>query len=113
MAQLNDLLVLGDTNLQGDVVSQGNVTAPKFIGALQGNADTATALTSNAGSATTPIYFNNGKPTACTHTLAKSVPADAKFTDTVYTLPAATTASFLPLATTSSTSSFRRFLIAF
>jgi hypothetical protein len=30
----------------------GNLTAPKFIGALQGNADTATALTSNAGSAT-------------------------------------------------------------
>ena len=38
------------------------------------------------GSATQPVYFVNGVPTATTYTLAKSVPADAKFTDTTYTL---------------------------
>lgn len=53
-----------------------------LTGALSGNASTATALTSSAGSATHPVYFSGGKPVACTYTLAKSVPADAKFTDT-------------------------------
>ena len=46
--------------------------------------------TKTVGSATQPIYFNAGTPTACTYTLGKSVPSDAKFTDTVYTLPNAT-----------------------
>ena len=50
-----------------------------------GNAAKATALTTSAGSATQPIYFSNGKPAACTYTLGKSVPSDAKFTDTTYT----------------------------
>lgn len=43
------------------------------------------------GSATQPVYWNGSAWTNTTHTLGKSVPADAKFTDTVYTLPAATT----------------------
>ena len=49
---------------------------------VNGNSSTATALTSSAGSATQPIYFSNGKPTACTYTLGASVPSGAKFTDT-------------------------------
>lgn len=49
---------------------------------VNGNASTATALTSSAGSATQPVYFSGGKPVACSYTLGKSVPADAKFTDT-------------------------------
>lgn len=53
-----------------------------YHGGVVGNANTATALTSSAGSSTQPIYFNGGKPVACTYTLSKSVPADAKFTDT-------------------------------
>lgn len=47
-----------------------------------GSADSATKLSSSAGSATQPVYFNDGKPVAITYTLGKSVPADAKFTDT-------------------------------
>lgn len=39
--------------------------ATTFYGALSGNASTATALTSNAGGTTTPIYFTGGKPVAC------------------------------------------------
>lgn len=54
---------------------------------ISGNAATASALTTSAGSATQPIYFSNGKPAACTYTLGKSVPSDAVFTDTVYTHP--------------------------
>ena len=39
-------------------------------------------LDTSAGSATQPAYFSDGKPVACTHTLGKSVPANAVFTDT-------------------------------
>lgn len=41
------------------------------------------------GSATQPVYWNGSAWTNTTYTLGKSVPADAKFTDTVYTLPIA------------------------
>lgn len=50
----------------GNSQFSGNVTAPKFIGALQGNADSATKLTTSAGSSSLPIYFADGKPIACT-----------------------------------------------
>lgn len=44
----------------------GKVIANTFVGALQGNASTATKLTSSAGNAALPIYFSDGKPAACT-----------------------------------------------
>lgn len=47
-----------------------------------GSANSAVKLDSSAGSSTQPVYFSGGKPVACTYTLNKSVPADAKFTDT-------------------------------
>lgn len=50
-----------------------------------GSATSAVKLDSSAGSSTQPIYFSSGKPTACSYTLGKSVPSDAKFTDTTYT----------------------------
>lgn len=49
------------------------------------NATTATKLgTATKGSATQPIYLNEGVPTACTYSLGKSVPSNAVFTDTTY-----------------------------
>lgn len=45
-------------------------------------AGSANKLNANAGSATQPIYFSGGKPTACTFSLGKSVPSNAVFTDT-------------------------------
>lgn len=51
-----------------------------------GSATSAVKLDTSAGSATQPVYFSGGKPTACSYTLGKSVPSDAKFTDTTYTL---------------------------
>ena len=57
---------------------------------------TASRLSNTAaiGSATKPVYFNeNGVPVATTYTLSKSVPSDAKFTDTVYTHPSYTAKS--------------------
>lgn len=47
-----------------------------------GAATSANKLNTDAGSATQPVYFVNGVPTATTYTLSKSVPSDAKFTDT-------------------------------
>ena len=40
--------------------------------------------TATVGGSTQPIYLNNGSPAAIGYTIAKSVPADAKFTDTTY-----------------------------
>ena len=48
-----------------------------------GTVRASTRLYSNVtGSSTQPVYFSNGVPVACTYTLGKSVPSDAKFTDT-------------------------------
>ena len=47
-----------------------------------GAANSANKLNTNAGSATQGVYFKDGVPVAMTCTLGKSVPADAKFTDT-------------------------------
>ena len=72
----------------GDTMT-GDLTAPTFHGNLKGNADTATTATSagkltsgTVGSKTQPIYFKDGVPIITGYTVAKSVPADAKFTDT-------------------------------
>ena len=46
------------------------------------SSDTATQLSSSAGSTTQPVYFSGGKPVACSYTLGKSVPSNAVFTDT-------------------------------
>lgn len=80
------------TNTLSVQPSSGTIRATTFKGALSGNASTAsvaTKLGTSAGSATQPVYFSDGKPVACTYTVNKSVPANAVFTDTVYTLPAA------------------------
>lgn len=47
-----------------------------------GAANSANKLNKNAGSATQGVYFKDGVPVVMTYTLGKSVPADAKFTDT-------------------------------
>ena len=44
----------------------GYVYANTFVGTFNGNASTATKLTSSAGNAALPIYFSDGKPVACT-----------------------------------------------
>ena len=52
-------------------------------GSVGGSANSAVKLdTATAGSTTQPVYFSGGKPVAIGYTIAKSVPADAKFTDT-------------------------------
>lgn len=71
--------------------SKGSATLPVYFNAdgepvacntslavsISGNAATATALTSNAGSSTLPIYFSGGKPAACSTTLGVSITGNA------------------------------------
>ena len=51
-------------------------------GSAGGSANSAVKLDSSAGNANTPVYFSGGKPVALGYTIATSVPANAKFTDT-------------------------------
>lgn len=82
MAQLGDTNIYGNLTVTGTTTSNGN-----FVGNLTGNATTATKLgTATVGGTTTPIYLNAGTPTALSYTIGKSVPANAVFTDTTYTV---------------------------
>jgi hypothetical protein len=78
MANLKDLIVNGSARILGTLYAD-----------LSGNATTATTATklgsATVGNTTTPIYLNGGTPTALGYTLAKSVPANAVFTDHTYT----------------------------
>lgn len=60
-------------------------------GSAGGSANSAVKLDSSAGSNTQPVYFSGGKPVVIGYTIAKSVPADAKFTDTTYGVASSTT----------------------
>ena len=62
--------------ITGDLEVQGELTA---------DASSAKKLSvENTGSATQFVYFVDGKPVASAYTIEKSVPADAKFSDTTY-----------------------------
>lgn len=52
----------GNKNALDDMKS---VTADTFVGDLEGTADEAKALTTDAGDSTTPVYISNGKPQEC------------------------------------------------
>lgn len=95
MAILKDLIVHSASRFIGKVYASGGI-----VGDLTGTAEKATkdasgnTITSyyepksnvtSKGSATQPIYFDsNGVAQNTTYTLSKSVPSDAKFTDTTY-----------------------------
>ena len=75
-----------DAKATGDALA-GKAAAshtPNYAGSSSagGAANSANKLNKNAGSATQGVYFKDGVPVAMTYTLGKSVPADAKFTDT-------------------------------
>ena len=77
----------GDSTYQakGSYAAANHTHSYAGSASVGGSANSAVKLdTATAGSATQPVYFTGGKPAACTYTLAKSVPADAKFTDTTY-----------------------------
>lgn len=82
-------LARGDHNHDSTYQAKGDYLSAttKYAGSSEtgGAATSANKLNTNAGNATTPVYFSGGVPTALSYTIAKSVPSDAKFTDTTYT----------------------------
>ena len=62
-----------------------------------GAATSANKLTKDAGTENKPVYFKNGVPVALPYTIDKSVPANAKFTDTKYNIGNNTTAGIAKL----------------
>ena len=77
-------LPIATTEVLGGVMPDGTTITVDENGVISGSK-------ASAGSSTKPVYFSEGKPVACSYTLGKSVPSNAVFTDTVYTLPKATT----------------------
>lgn len=77
-------LPIATTEILGGVMPDGTTITVDENGVISGSK-------TSAGSTVNPVYFSEGKPVACTYTLGKSVPSNAVFTDTVYTLPKATT----------------------
>lgn len=67
---------------KGDYAAASHTHNYAGSGSAGGSANSAVKLDSSAGSAIQPVYFKDGKPVATTYTLNKTVPADAKFTDT-------------------------------
>ena len=65
-----------DTNFNYNA-NTNKLTATTFVGSLEGNAATATALTTSAGSTTQPIYFSGGKPVAITGSIANNTTGNA------------------------------------
>lgn len=81
--------LVGDTSVSSQITNAIANKADKththnYAGSssVGGSANSAVKLDSSAGSATQPIYFKDGKPTATGYTLGKSVPSNAVFTDT-------------------------------
>lgn len=86
--------LVGDTPVSEQIDQKTSSLAPtehthNYAGSssVGGAANSAAKLNANAGSGTQPVYFANGVPVNTTYTLGASVPANAKFTDTVYTHP--------------------------
>lgn len=76
------------TTLAGYGITDALPSSTKYAGSNSkgGSAISAAKLdTTTAGSTNQPVYFKDGKPEAITYTINKSVPSDAKFTDTTYT----------------------------
>lgn len=75
----DDIWVSSGTG-RGKWVAPSNITVGNAT-----NAVTATKLASgDVGSTTKPVHFVKGQPVEIPYTIEKSVPSDAKFTDTTY-----------------------------
>ena len=82
-------LIKGDLANKADKNHTHNYAGSSSAG---GAANSANKLNTNAGSTTQPVYFKDGVPVKTTYTLEKSVPSDAKFTDTITEVDATLTA---------------------
>lgn len=75
-------------NASKKITFPAEITATKINGcSTEANALADANGKYNCGEDIHPVYFKNGIPVLTKYTLGASVPADAKFTDTVYTHP--------------------------
>ncbi len=111
---INDFLEKTGGTVTGDINASGyNITATKFIGKLQGKADSATNAetanklgTSTVGSATKPVYINNGVASAVSVDLSTLAPkASPAFSGTPTAPTAAVSINNTQIATTAFTQS--------
>ena len=89
------------TTLSGYGITDALSSSTKYAGSSTagGSAISAAKLdTTTAGSTNQPVYFKDGKPEVITYTISKSVPSDAKFTDTTYTEATTTSAGLMSSA---------------
>lgn len=89
------------SNIQNQLDNKSNTDhTHKYAGSSTagGAANSANKLNTDAGSATQPVYFENGIPVKTTYTLEKSVPSNAVFTDTTYEDATTTKAGLLSAA---------------
>ena len=69
----------------GEAMTAASCTGNAATATSATNAGTATKIgTATVGGTTQPVYVSSGTIVSCTYSLGKSVPADAKFTDTVF-----------------------------
>ncbi len=91
----NNILKVTKNGVTNNIIIDNVTTATNAINATTATtATTASKLGSTTvGGTTTPIYLKNGVPTILSYTIEKSVPADAKFTDTTYNIFTGATSS--------------------
>lgn len=83
------------TSAVGGVKSGGDISVSSS-GAV--TVSSSGKLKTSAGSSTQPVYFSGGVPKATAYTLGKSVPSNAKFTDTTYSNATESTAGLMSAA---------------
>lgn len=86
--EISSSLALGETSSTAYSGDKGKTNATNIANILNGTTTVPKATTStkvgssNVGGTTTPIYLEAGEPKPLNYTIATSVPANAKFTDT-------------------------------
>lgn len=94
--------VLATLDASGNLTVEGTIQADSITAdTFNGLASLATALTTNGGSASRPVYFSGGKPVECGFEVNKTVPSNAEFTDSKVTNTLNTSSKYYVTGTTS------------
>lgn len=72
--------------LNAGTITESNATVGSGVKPVYMSNGAVTASTSTVGATNRPVYMNAGTVTQISYTIDKSVPSDAKFTDTTYSV---------------------------
>lgn len=101
--EISSSLALGETSSTAYAGNKGATNASNITKIINGTTTVGKATqatkvgTDTIGDTNTPIYLNAGVPTKLGFTIAKSVPSDAKFTDTTYSTATSSTAGLVKI----------------